>query len=102
MASRAKPSLRDYLYNSWYCSGSYKSLLYAQGQREEVVMEQKLMQAVIGILVALMAWNFNTVNSLQLSVERMMYQHANQEDIQELKQTVQRLQWILQDDGMKK
>ena len=65
-------------------------------------MEQKLMQAVIGILVALMAWNFNTVNGLQLAVERMMYQHANQDDIQELKSTVQRLQWMLQDDAMEK
>jgi hypothetical protein len=65
-------------------------------------MEQKLMQAVIGILVALMAWNFNTVNKLQLAVERMMYQHANQDDIQELKQTVQRLQWMLQDDALTK
>ena len=65
-------------------------------------MEQKLMQAVIGILVALMAWNFNTVNGLQLSVERMMYQHANQDDINELKATVRRLQWILQDEAMEK
>jgi len=65
-------------------------------------MEQKLMQAVIGILVALMAWNFNTVNGLQLAVERMMYQHANQTDIQELKETVQRLQWLLQDDALTK
>lgn len=65
-------------------------------------MEQKLMQAVIGILVALMAWNFNTVNGLQLSVERMMYQHASDSDIQELRATVQRLQWMLQDDAMEK
>ena len=65
-------------------------------------MEQKLMQAVIGILVALMAWNFNTVNGLQLAVERMMYQYANQDDIQELKSTVQRLQWMLQDDALQK
>lgn len=65
-------------------------------------MEQKLMQAVIGILVALMAWNFNTVNGLQLAVERMMYQHASDADIRELRDTVQRLQWILQDDAMEK
>lgn len=65
-------------------------------------MEQKLMQAVIGILVALMAWNFNTVNGLQLAVERMMYQHASDSDIRELRDTVQRLQWILQDDAMEK
>jgi hypothetical protein len=65
-------------------------------------MEQKLMQAVIGILVALMAWNFTTVMSLQLAVERMMYSHANTEDIQELRSTVQRLQWMLQDDAMTK
>lgn len=60
------------------------------------------MQAVIGILVALMAWNFNTVNGLQLTVERMMYQYANQTDINELKATVRRLQWILQDEAMEK
>jgi len=65
-------------------------------------MEQKLMQAVIGILVALMAWNFNTVNGLQLNVEAMMYKHANQEDIRELREAVQRIQWILHDDAVQK
>lgn len=65
-------------------------------------MEQKLLQAVVGILVALMAWNFKTVNGLQLSVERMMYQHANTDDIQELKDDVRRLEWILQDDALEK
>lgn len=66
------------------------------------MIEQKLMQAVIGILMALMAWNFKTVHSLTLAVERMQYQHANQNDINELKQTVQRLQWMLQDDALEK
>jgi len=32
----------------------------------------------------------------------MMYQHASDSDIQELKATVQRLQWILQDDAAEK
>lgn len=65
-------------------------------------MEQKLMQAVIGILVALMAWNFNTVNDLQLEVEAMMYKHGSASDIQDLKIEVKRLQWLLQDDSMTK
>lgn len=65
-------------------------------------MEQKLMQAVIGILVALMAWNFNTVNTLQLQVEAMMYKHASESDIQELRLEVKRLQWILHDDAVQK
>lgn len=60
------------------------------------------MQAAIGILVALLAWNFNTLNGLQLSVESMMYKHASETDIQELKLEVERMKWILQDDAAEK
>jgi len=65
-------------------------------------MEQKLMQAVIGILVALMAWNFNTVQGLTVAVEGMMYKHASETDIQALKLEVERMKWILQEDSAKK
>jgi hypothetical protein len=65
-------------------------------------MEQRLVQLVCGLLSAAVIWGFSTINDLQLAVERMMYQYANTEDIRELRDTVKRLQWILQDDAMEK
>ena len=53
-------------------------------------------------MMALMAWNFNTLNNLQLEVEAMMYRHGTAEELNELKLTVRRLQWMLQDDAMQK
>lgn len=65
-------------------------------------MEQKVMQAVLGILVALMAWNFKTLNEMQLSMETVMYKYANLEDINELKLKVRELEWKLGNDAMQK
>jgi len=65
-------------------------------------MSEKITQAALVAMMALMAWNFNTVNQLQIEVEGMMYKHANAEDINELKLAVRRLQWIIQDDAMEK
>lgn len=65
-------------------------------------MEQKLTQAVMAILIALMAWNFKTVNELQLSVEAMMYTHGKNDELQELKLEVERMKWILHDDAVTK
>ena len=65
-------------------------------------MEQKVMQAVLGILVALMAWNFKTLNEMQLGMETVMYKYANLEDINELKLKVRELEWKLGNDAMQK
>ena len=65
-------------------------------------MEQKLIQAVLGILIALMAWNFKTVNDMQLGMETVMYKYANLEDINEMKLSIKEIQWRLTMDAMEK
>jgi hypothetical protein len=65
-------------------------------------MEQKLIQAVLGILVALMAWNFKTVNDMQLTMETVMYKYANLEDINEMKLAIKQLEWRLINDSLEK
>jgi hypothetical protein len=65
-------------------------------------MEQKLIQAVLGILIALMAWNFKTVNDMQLRMETVMYKYANLEDINEMKLAIKEIQWRLTMDAMEK
>ena len=65
-------------------------------------MEQKLIQAVLGILIALMAWNFKTVNDMQLRMETVMYKYANLEDINEMKLSIKEIQWRLTMDAMEK
>lgn len=65
-------------------------------------MEQKLIQVVLGILVALMAWNFKTLNNMQLSMETVMYKYANLEDINEMKLSIKQLEWRLINDSLEK
>ena len=65
-------------------------------------MRDKIIQAALAVLMGLMAWNFNTLNRLQLDVEAMMYTHGTTEELNDLKLIVSRLQWMLQDDGMEK
>lgn len=65
-------------------------------------MEQKVIQAVLGILVALMAWNFKTLNDMQLKMETVMYKYANQADIAEMRLSIKELEWRLQADAMEK
>lgn len=65
-------------------------------------MEQKLIQAVLGILVGLMVWNFKTLNDMQLSMETIMYKYANLEDINELRLKIRELEWKLMRDSMEK
>jgi hypothetical protein len=65
-------------------------------------MEQKVIQAVLGILVALMAWNFKTLNDMQLKMETVMYKYANQADIAEMRLSIKELEWRLQADAAKK
>ena len=65
-------------------------------------MEQKVIQAVLGILVALMAWNFKTLNDMQLRMETVMYKYANQADIAEMRLSIKELEWRLQADAAKK
>lgn len=65
-------------------------------------MEKQIIGALMAVLIGLAAWNMKTVNDLQLEVKGMMIGHASQQDIQDLKMAVQRLQWLLQDDAMEK
>ncbi len=65
-------------------------------------MEKQVIGGLMAVLIGLAAWNMKTVNDLQLEVKGMMIGHASQQDINELKLEVQRLQWLLQDDAMEK
>jgi len=65
-------------------------------------MERQIIGGLMAVLIALAAWNMKTVNDLQLEVKGMMVGHVTTQDIQDLKSTVQRLQWILEDDALKK
>ena len=65
-------------------------------------MEQKAIQAVIGILVALMAWNFKTLNDMQLQMIEVNSMHASMSDIHELQLKVQALEWRIGQDAMQK
>lgn len=65
-------------------------------------MEQKLLQAVVGILVALMAWNFKTVNDLQLQMAQVKTGHVTSETVHQLQRQVDRLEILLQSDASEK
>ena len=65
-------------------------------------MEQKLLQAVVGILVALMAWNFKTVNDLQLQMTQVKTGHVTSETVHQLQRQVDRLEILLQSDAAEK
>lgn len=65
-------------------------------------MEKQIIGGLMAVLIGLAAWNMKTVNDLQLEVKGMMVGHATAGDIQELKSTVQRLQWIIEQDAMTK
>ena len=56
----------------------------------------------MALLMALAAWNMKTVNDLQLEMREVMVGHATAKDIEELRQDVLRLQWILHDDAVTK
>lgn len=65
-------------------------------------MEKQVIAGLMAVLIGLAAWNMKTVNDLQLEVKGMMVGHVTTLDIQELKSTVQRLQWILEQDSLEK
>lgn len=65
-------------------------------------MEKQVISGLMAVLIGLAAWNMKTVNDLQLEVRSMMVGHVTQEEIQDLKLSVQRLQWLLEDDAMEK
>lgn len=65
-------------------------------------MEQKLMQAVVGILVALMAWNFKTVNDLQLQMTQVKTGHVTADSLHQLRRSVDRLEFILEQQAGEK
>ena len=65
-------------------------------------MEKQIIGGLMALLMGLAAWNMKTVNDLQLEMREVMVGHATAKDIEELKQDVLRLQWILHDDAVKK
>ena len=62
-------------------------------------MEQKIIQDVLGLIFALIAWNFKTLNDIQLQMETVMYKYANQADINEMKLSIKELEWRLKADA---
>ena len=65
-------------------------------------MEQKIIQGVLGLIFALIAWNFKTLNDIQLQMETVMYKYANQADIREMKLSIKELEWRLKADAAQK
>ena len=65
-------------------------------------MEQKIIQAVLGILVAMMMWNFKTLNDLQLQMVSVNNLTASMSDINELTLKVRELEWRLINDALEK
>lgn len=65
-------------------------------------MEQKIIQGILGLIMALIAWNFKTLNDMQLQMETVMYKYANQADINEMKLSIKELEWRLQADASAK
>lgn len=65
-------------------------------------MEQKVMQGVLALLLALITWNFKTLNDMQLQMETVMYKYANQADINEMKLSIKELEWRLRADAATK
>jgi hypothetical protein len=65
-------------------------------------MEQKIIQGVLALLLALITWNFKTLNDMQLKMETVMYKYANQADINEMKLSIKELEWRLQADASAK
>ena len=65
-------------------------------------MEQKITQAVLGIIVAMMMWNFKTLNDLQLQMVSVKNLHASMADINELNIKIKELEWKLMRDSMEK
>lgn len=65
-------------------------------------MERQIVGGLMAILIALAAWNMKTVNDLQLEMREVMVGHVTKDDIEQLKSDVRRLQWMLQDEAMKK
>ena len=65
-------------------------------------MEKQIIGGFMVALMALAAWNMKTVNDLQLEMREVMVGHATAKDIEELRQDVLRLQWILHDEAVDK
>ena len=65
-------------------------------------MEQKIIQGVLGLIFALIAWNFKTLNDMQLRMETVMYKYANQADINDMKLAIKELEWRLEADARAK
>lgn len=53
-------------------------------------------------MLALITWNFKTLNDMQLKMETVMYKYANQADINEMKLSIKELEWRLKADAAEK
>ena len=53
-------------------------------------------------MLALITWNFKTLNDMQLKMETVMYKYANQADINEMKLSIKELEWRLKADAAQK
>lgn len=49
-----------------------------------------------------MAWNFKTVNEIQLQMETVMYKYANLDDINDMKLSIKQLEWRMMEDSLEK
>ena len=65
-------------------------------------MEQRLIQIALTVMMALMAWNFKTLNDMQLQMETVMYKYANQSDISDIKLQLEKMKWRLDGDAAAK
>jgi hypothetical protein len=65
-------------------------------------VEQKVIQGVLALLLALITWNFKTLNDMQLKMETVMYKYANQADINEMKLSIKEIEWRLKADAAQK
>lgn len=65
-------------------------------------MDKQIIGGLMAVLIGLAAWNMKTVNELQLEVKGMKIGHVSRDDIEDLKLSVQRMEWTLQDYAAEK
>ena len=65
-------------------------------------MDKQIIGGLMAVLIGLAAWNMKTVNELQLEVKGMTIGHVSRDDIEDLKLSVQRMEWTLQDYAAEK
>jgi len=65
-------------------------------------MEQRLIQLVCGLLSAAVIWGFSTINELQLQVNTMQTGHISAKDFNDLRRSVDRLNFLLEAQASEK